>query len=251
MFVGAVVVATGVVMALLYWSYESKKSSRSQQTETDYAPLDSDVHAEPVHAVPIEADTVKAVTPTNSTRSFSVDSPAAPTETMVGKIMNVIEQTASIINMKGPVCVSAPGKVLVAGGYTVLEHPNVGIAVATTSRFYTTVECVAPNAEQGLRAVDALLVTVDSPQFHTSYSYTLRTQDAAIEAVDAGSRDSPRNPFVEKCLALCFAFILQHKGEKAFLKEVSPLAAQKTLRVTLRAENDFYSQMNEVSVLSP
>jgi hypothetical protein len=35
--------------------------------------------------------------------------------------------------------VSAPGKILVAGGYLVLERPNIGITLAATSRFYATV----------------------------------------------------------------------------------------------------------------
>lgn len=35
--------------------------------------------------------------------------------------------------------VSAPGKILIAGGYLVLERPNIGITLAATSRFYATV----------------------------------------------------------------------------------------------------------------
>jgi hypothetical protein len=36
--------------------------------------------------------------------------------------------------------VSASGKALIAGGYLVLENPNVGVTVASTSRFYSTVK---------------------------------------------------------------------------------------------------------------
>lgn len=36
--------------------------------------------------------------------------------------------------------VSAPGKVLVAGGYLVLDRPNVGVVLAATARFYTSVK---------------------------------------------------------------------------------------------------------------
>ena len=35
--------------------------------------------------------------------------------------------------------VSAPGKVLVAGGYLVLDRPNVGVVLAATARFFTSV----------------------------------------------------------------------------------------------------------------
>lgn len=35
--------------------------------------------------------------------------------------------------------VSAPGKVLLAGGYLVLERPNVGVVLAATARFFTSI----------------------------------------------------------------------------------------------------------------
>lgn len=34
---------------------------------------------------------------------------------------------------------SAPGKVLIAGGYLVLERPNAGLVLSTTARFYAVV----------------------------------------------------------------------------------------------------------------
>ena len=36
--------------------------------------------------------------------------------------------------------VSAPGKALIAGGYLVLESPNVGLVIGASSRFYTTIQ---------------------------------------------------------------------------------------------------------------
>lgn len=41
--------------------------------------------------------------------------------------------------------VSAPGKALIAGGYLVLEEPNVGIVVSCTARFYATVTTLVIN----------------------------------------------------------------------------------------------------------
>ena len=35
---------------------------------------------------------------------------------------------------------SAPGKVLLAGGYLVLEPPNIGLTVATSAKFHTIAE---------------------------------------------------------------------------------------------------------------
>jgi hypothetical protein len=45
---------------------------------------------------------------------------------------------------------SAPGKVLIAGGYLVLERPNAGLVLSTTARFYAVVrplrDGVAPDS---------------------------------------------------------------------------------------------------------
>lgn len=40
---------------------------------------------------------------------------------------------------RGAASASAPGKVLVAGGYLVLERPNAGLVLSTSARFYAIV----------------------------------------------------------------------------------------------------------------
>lgn len=42
----------------------------------------------------------------------------------------------------GGVCVSAPGKVLITGGYLVLDEQYSGLVLASTARFYTRI-CAA------------------------------------------------------------------------------------------------------------
>jgi phosphomevalonate kinase len=51
--------------------------------------------------------------------------------------------------------VSAPGKVLLAGGYLILDPKYSGIVVSTSSRFYSV---VSPTPTPGV-------ITVNSPQF--------------------------------------------------------------------------------------
>ena len=65
------------------------------------------------------------------------------------------------------VTVSAPGKVLVAGGYLVLERPNVGLVLASSARFYTTASWADPDGDDGV------LVSVHSPQFGQDLRYKL------------------------------------------------------------------------------
>lgn len=62
------------------------------------------------------------------------------------------------------IIVSAPGKVLLAGGYLVLDPKHSGVVVATSSRFYSIIRpAAAPRAHQ---------ITVRSPQFiDATWSY--------------------------------------------------------------------------------
>ncbi|KAJ1509412.1 phosphomevalonate kinase [Coelomomyces lativittatus] len=62
------------------------------------------------------------------------------------------------------VAVSVPGKVLIAGGYLVLDSKYFGIVAATTSRFYTIVT-QQPFPCPTLASPQHFRVTVHSPQF--------------------------------------------------------------------------------------
>jgi phosphomevalonate kinase len=68
-------------------------------------------------------------------------------------------------------CVSSSGKVLLAGGYLVLDPAYSGVVVSTSSRFYTLVRTGAAANE----------ITVRSPQF-TSAEWTY-SADAGEQAI--------------------------------------------------------------------
>lgn len=57
--------------------------------------------------------------------------------------------------------VSAPGKVLIAGGYLVLDPAYPGLVISTTSRFYTVIRTRSEGAADSGRC----LLRVFSPQF--------------------------------------------------------------------------------------
>ncbi len=59
--------------------------------------------------------------------------------------------------MAAPIVASAPGKVLLAGGYLVLDPAYPGVVVSTSSRFYTVIRAKASEASAD--------ITVKSPQF--------------------------------------------------------------------------------------
>ena len=73
--------------------------------------------------------------------------------------------------LKSPVVtVGASGKALLCGGYLVLEHPNIGITIASTSKFYTTV-CKLNDNICSANGASELVIKVESPQFYTSFEY--------------------------------------------------------------------------------
>ena len=113
--------------------------------------------------------------------------------------------------------VSAPGKILLAGGYLVLESPNAGYVVAADKRFYTTVESSGPPNT----------IIVCSPQFHSQWTYSFQVFEESSLSVTC--TEGSNNPFVEKTLRVVLAYL--------HAKEIPLLS----LTITIQADNDFYS----------
>lgn len=69
---------------------------------------------------------------------------------------------------------SAPGKVLLAGGYLVLEQKFTGLVVGTSARFYTVIR-PQNHANSGT-------ITVHSPQFEqATWKYQATTKNDKLE----------------------------------------------------------------------
>jgi len=133
-----------------------------------------------------------------------------------------------------PMCtVSAPGKALIAGGYLVTDAPHVGVVVAATSRFFSTIRTVAGTGTSG-GGGGLLAIAVYSPQFHATYEYTFDCATGALSRT-AGNE----NDFVERCLSLTLIFLTRRVGTVA-------VAAPGGIAIKLRADNDFYSQIHEL-----
>ena len=72
---------------------------------------------------------------------------------------------------------SAPGKVLLTGGYLVLEQAFSGLVIGTSARFYTAIQ---PDEQH-----NSNLITVHSPQFeNATWQYqVLSSGGLKLEAV--------------------------------------------------------------------
>lgn len=121
-----------------------------------------------------------------------------------------------------PVTVSAPGKMLLAGGYLVLERPNAGWVVAADKRFYTTIQAAPASSKN--------LIRVFSPQFHSKWFYEY---DPTNSNVQPAVSNTSMNPFVEKTLRVCLLYLLD--------AETRQRHDSLSLDITIQADNDFYS----------
>ncbi|KAE8230318.1 hypothetical protein CF326_g4685 [Tilletia indica] len=147
--------------------------------------------------------------------------------------------------------VSAPGKVLLAGGYLVLDPAYPGVVIATSSRFYSLVQPLSSNESNSPPASDgspSSRIRVRSHQFvgaewvyhvHRSpapaseeQNFVLTQSKQTAEAEHAG-----KNPFVG--LALLYA--LRVAAEKCGRDAVEALLGDG-LDVFVMGDNDFYSQ---------
>jgi phosphomevalonate kinase len=72
-----------------------------------------------------------------------------------------------------PTVVSSSGKVLLAGGYLVLDPAYSGIVVSTSSRFYTSIGGQCPNGANQIR--------VRSPQFlNATWNYVVGFTETGV-----------------------------------------------------------------------
>ena len=85
------------------------------------------------------------------------------------------------------VTVSAPGKVLIAGGYLVLEQPNVGVTIGATSRFYSSIRSTylpSPSLSTlSSASSSSVIIIVESPQFYIDYTYKYDCSKDSLENI--------------------------------------------------------------------
>ncbi|THH31780.1 hypothetical protein EUX98_g2380 [Antrodiella citrinella] len=141
--------------------------------------------------------------------------------------------------MAASTVVSSPGKVLMAGGYLVLDPAYSGVVVSTSSRFYAVVQ---PGASGHGVPVRPIQISVRSPQFvSASWVYDLAVSDSAVR-VDQHDPSGAKNKFVHLALDRTLALALEVKGATSLQHTLS-----NNLDITILGDNDFYSQRAQLS----
>ncbi|CAK7563586.1 MAG: phosphomevalonate kinase [Sporothrix epigloea] len=130
--------------------------------------------------------------------------------------------------------VSAPGKVLLAGGYLVLDRAYTGLVFGLSARINVIAQTIETSPGVQLNEI-----VVDSPQFleaQWTYGYHLADQDGGIQVTQlwTGTALHP-NPFVETTLSYGLTYCASLSG--LCLSDTIP-----SCRLTILADNDYYSQ---------
>ncbi|KAM0716864.1 hypothetical protein Q7P37_006716 [Cladosporium fusiforme] len=135
------------------------------------------------------------------------------------------------------VAVSAPGKVLLAGGYLVLDREYNGLVFGLDARIHCVVQDVPTR-----NGVTLSEITVRSPQFENAvweYGYTMIERDGGMQMrplrIDADLKLN-HNPFVET--ALCYAL--------SYVTTVSGNPIITAASITILADNDYYSKPSDL-----
>jgi phosphomevalonate kinase len=134
-------------------------------------------------------------------------------------------------------CVSAPGKVLITGGYLVLDPKYSGLVLGTSSRFYTAISSTSePSAHEEQTKIN---VSLHSPQFHyeTRYTFICDAQTGISKLLLPDDSNYKRNPYIE--------YTLLYSLTVSVLS--SPRGKHTDMKIRLVADNDFYSQRENVS----
>ncbi|KAF5938793.1 hypothetical protein HYC85_023052 [Camellia sinensis] len=129
---------------------------------------------------------------------------------------------------------SAPGKVLMTGGYLVLERPNAGIVLSTNARFYAIVKPLYEEIKPGSSVWTEVKLT--SPQMSRETTYKLSLEDLTFH--------ESRNPFVE--YAVQYAVAAAHATFDKDKKETLRKLLLQGLDITILGCNDFYSYRNQI-----
>ncbi|CCW67816.1 unnamed protein product [Phytomonas sp. Hart1] len=120
---------------------------------------------------------------------------------------------------------SAPGKVLIVGGYLIVQSPNVGISIGVNARFTTHVVSFSSSVSPNITTIH-----IFSPQFNQNFTFTCVTDKNVVTAKQS---EGPTSHF------LYYAALFGVAAARLLGSD-----AGQELHLELLADNDFYSQRN-------
>ncbi|KAK9699010.1 hypothetical protein RND81_08G147200 [Saponaria officinalis] len=139
------------------------------------------------------------------------------------------------------VVASAPGKVLMTGGYLVLERPNAGLVLSTNARFYAIVNPIHNDDHPNSWAWSWMDVKLTAPQLSRETMYKMSFKNFILQCV---SPSDGRNAFVEQALqyVVATAYAKVDKDKKDALEKL----LKRGLDITIMGANEFYSYRDQL-----
>ncbi|KAG9307252.1 hypothetical protein G9A89_017080 [Geosiphon pyriformis] len=129
--------------------------------------------------------------------------------------------------------VSAPGKVLLTGGYLVLDRDYDGLVIGTGARFYTVIK-------PGELTSNGKII-VNSPQFlNATWEYSIVTTGGSFDILKKSDKHL-QNRLVEIALRYSLGVIAQRITFDRFEEKI-----RSGLRIYILGDNDFYSQREQL-----
>jgi phosphomevalonate kinase len=145
--------------------------------------------------------------------------------------------------MSGTTLVSAPGKVLLAGGFLVLDPQYFGIVISTSARFYTLIRPL-PTQSPSWEGIRIKVQAAQFPKEESVWEYDLSLSQG-IELKPYSKKDEG-NKFVQLTIDCALRYALEVVGEEGVKKGLG-----SGVEIVVLADNDFYSQSDKVSLLYP
>lgn len=138
--------------------------------------------------------------------------------------------------MKRQVQCSAPGKVLIAGGYLILDRPNKGVVISTTARFHSNLTEIGSNND----LPNIYQIIVNSPQFSSQNQIQIQF-NPENESFTLSENSSKIPIYIRLCIQIGISISYLESDKDKFFKIL-----ESGINITLQADNDFYSQQQLV-----
>ena len=162
--------------------------------------------------------------------------------------------------------VSAPGKMLMAGGYLVLDPNEIGLVIGVNARFYSSCSIMTkqyPTVSSTTRCPNQIKIRVVSIQFQHEWNYiwdysTFQLQEVVVKddkqqqdddvgegEMESNSAKPPpekKNPFLEKALRIVLLYIYHPNNIHNFSSNHHHYQTRITsMTIQIVGDNDFYS----------
>jgi phosphomevalonate kinase len=147
--------------------------------------------------------------------------------------------TAAATTTDRTVVVSAPGKLLLVGGYLVLEEGNVGIPIGVDARFYASCTLRETATTTAAAGGCSTLIRVISPQFdYCEWNYEWDATRSQLAPAAASTTTAKPNPFIEKALRVALLYL---DSSCPSVTDSTATIHRTVITLEIVADNDFYS----------